>query len=704
MFVAVVLLAQHHEQKHRSLLSDQPKEESMKRWHLHRRARRGLGVGLTLAIILALIAACAGGGAPAALPPADQPAAPAQAGAAVDTDQKEAPMLAERVASGELPPLEERLPANPKVVTPVEGPGKYGGTWRMGLRGGQDTALLTRTMSYEHLVRWSPDWTEIEPNIAESFEASDDATEFTFTLRQGMKWSDGEPFTADDIVFWYEDILTNDEYSAVNPVSSWLQSGGETVVVEKVDDYTVKFTFSSPNGLFLQRMATPDGATVTRWPKHYLQQFHPKYNTTNLDQLIADNQATDWVNLMQLKGGGVPGTPYDARYQNGELPSLNPWILTTPYGAGTQVVGERNPYYWKVDTEGRQLPYIDKLVYDVGEDVEVLVLKALNGEIDMQDRHIASLSNKALFTDNMEQGGFRFFETIPSSMNEIAIALNLTHKDPVKREIFQNKDFRIALSHAINRQEIIDVVFVGQGEPWQLAPRPTSPFYNETLAKQYTEYDPDLANQLLDAIFPEKNADGIRLGPDGNPISFPVDVDSTQQTRIDAMELIKGYWAAVGVDIQVNAIDRSLLYTRKDSNEHDVAIWGGDGGLDVVLEPRWYFPFSSESLYAEAWQTWYNNPSGEGALTPPEEPPAGPKEQMELYEQIKATGDAAQQAELMNRILEIAADEFYAIGISLPAQGYGIVKTNFYNVPSPMPGAWLYPNPAPTNPEQYWME
>ncbi|MCB0183700.1 MAG: ABC transporter substrate-binding protein, partial [Caldilineaceae bacterium] len=563
----------------------------------------------------------------------------------------EAPALAEMVAAGSLPPLEERLPATPKVVEPVEAPGQYGGTWRMGLNGGQDNALLVRTMAYQNLVRWTPDWTGIEPNVAAEYTSSEDATEFTFTLREGMKWSDGEPFTADDILFWYNDILVNDEYEAVHNVPTWLIAGGEPVTVEKVDDSTVKFIFAEPNGLFLQRLATPGGDAPTRWPMHYCSQFHPDYNGDNMDALIAEADATDWVNLMELKCGNVNGTPYDALWQNGDLPTIFPWILTTPYGAGTQVVAERNPYFWKVDSDGRQLPYIDRLVYDVGEDAEVLVLKALNGEIDMQDRHIASLSNKAVFVDNMEAGGYHFFDTIPSGMNNIAIALNLTHKDPMKREMYQNKDFRIALSHAINRQEIIDVVYVGQGEPYQLAPRPTSPFYNEQLAKQYTEYDPDLANEILDGIYPEKNADGIRLGPDGNPVTLIVDVTSNQQDRVDALGLIQGYWNAVGIDMQINSMDRSLLYTRKDSNEHDVSVWGGDGGLDVVLEPRWYFPYSGESLYAEAWQSWFNNPTGEGALTPPEEPPAGPKQQMELYREIQGTGDAAQQEELMKQIL-----------------------------------------------------
>ena len=663
-----------------------------------------LSLWLTLFVVAGLLFACTPATAPAAEEAAAPPSEAAAPAAAVDTAQKEAPMLAERVASGALPPLEERLPVTPKVVTPVEGPGQYGGTWRMGLNGGQDNALLTRTMAYEHLVRWTPDWTAIEANVAESYEVNEEATEYTFKLREGMKWSDGEPFTADDIVFWYEDIVLDEEYGTTHPQGNWLKAGGETVAVEKVDDYTVKLKFAAPNGLFLQRLATPDGAEITRWPKHYCSQFHPKYNADNIEALAAEAEANGWINLMELKCGGVPGTPYDARWQNADLPTLYPWILTTAYGAGTQVVGERNPYYFKVDTEGRQLPYIDQLLYEVGESVDVLVLKGLNGEIDMQDRHIATLPNKSVFFDNQEQGGFGFFETIPSSMNNTVLALNLTHKDPMKREMYQNKEFRIALSHAINRQEIIDVVYVGQGEPYQLAPRPTSPFYNETLAKQYTEYDPDQANEILDGLYPDKNADGMRMGPDGNPITIVIDVTSNQQNNIDAMGLIEGYWAAVGIDAQINSIDRSLLYTRKDSNEHDATVWGGDGGLDVILEPRWYFPYSGESLYAEAWQTWFNNPSGEGALTPPEEPPAGPKQQMALYEQIKATGDAEQQAELMKQILEIAADEFYAFGIALPPNGYGIVRNNFHNVPASFPGAWLYPNPAPTNPEQYWVE
>jgi len=615
---------------------------------------------------------------------------------------QEAPELAEQVQAGELPPIAERLPQAPMVVEPVEQVGSYGGEWRWGLVGAETP--FVRIMAYENLVRWNPEWTEVIPNVAESFEASEDATTYTFRLREGMRWSDGAPFSADDIMFWFEDIFSNDELVSANPAfqPAWLTSGGEPVVVEKLDATTVVFRFNEPNGLFLQNLATPDGMAPTAFPRHYLAQFHEKYNE-NIGELVEGAGAADWPDFWDNRVGDIWLL---SRWQDPDRPTLHAWNLTSALGEGTRTVAERNPYYWKVDPEGNQLPYLDRLVFDQVEDVEVLLLKALGGEIDMQDRHMATLANKAVFADNMAAGDYKFFDTVPADMNEMIIALNLTHKNPVKREIFRNKDFRIGLSHAINRPEIIDLVYVGQGEPHQAAPRPESEFYHEQLATQYTEYDVALANEHLDRAFPEKDAQGFRLGPDGERISFAVEVTSAYKpAQVDALELIQGYWREVGVDMQIRAQERTLLYTRKAANEHDAVVWGGDGGLnDAVLDPRWYFPYDDESNFAQAWQTWYNNPGGAGATTQPEVPPAATKRQMELYDQLRATSDPAEQRRLFMEILDIAAEEFYAIGISLPLQGYGIVKNTFHNVPEVMPSAWLYPHPAPTRPEQYFTE
>lgn len=617
---------------------------------------------------------------------------------AQDMTYQQSPLLDAQVESGELPPVAERLPASPMVVDGVEGIGQYGGTWRMGTRGGGDEVIYVRTAGYQNLVRWDVDWTGVIPDVAESFEVNEEGTVFTFNLREGMKWSDGAPYTADDILFAINDLYLNADVYPAPP--TWLVSGGEPGVAEKLDDYTVQFTFTAPNGLFMQQLATPNTSAVVAQPKHYLSQFHASY--ADADELAAAVTAAGvetWQDLFNQKGGSAAGKP-NTLWSNAELPTINPWMVVNPLAPdATQVSLVRNPYFYAVDSAGNQLPYIDQVVYNVGQDVETLVLQALSGEIDMQDRHIATNTNRAVFFDNQEAGGYHFYETVPSSSNVMVISLNLTHLDMEKREIYQNLDFRVGLSHAIDRQEIIDVVYVGQGQPYQAAPRPQSPLYHERLATQYTEFDPDLANEHLDRVLPNKDSEGFRLMPNGERLVIAMEVIATLFPEWpEVLELIQGYWADVGVDMQLVVEDRTVFYDRKGANLHDAAIWGGDGGLEVILEPRWYFPNGNESNYGEAWQYWYNNPNDERA----EEPPEAVRQQMELYVQLRNTADPEGQNELMTQILDIAAEQFYTIGISLPANGYGIVKNNMHNVPDTILNAYLYPSPGPTNTFTYY--
>ena len=605
-------------------------------------------------------------------------------------DYSEAPMLAERVAAGELPPVEERLPQNPLVVEPVERIGDYGGVWRMGMVGGGDKTLLTRTIGYDNLVRWDIDWTEVIPNLAESWEVNGDATEYTFRLREGVKWSDGEPFTADDVLFYYEDVALNEDIS--EDLRSFYYTGGEPVVIEKTDDYTLVFRFTSPNGLFLQNMATTDGRDILSYPAHYLKQFHAEYNEENLDQLVQEAGVEDWVQLFETKA---------EEWSNSEMPTLNAWQLTTAIGESTsQVVAERNPYYWKVDPEGNQLPYLDSVVVTQVGDTEVLLLNALNGEIGMQTRNIDNPTNKALLIDNMATGNYHLFDTIPYQMNTLNVNLNWNNEDPVKREIYQNKDFRIGLSHAIDRQEIIDLIHFGQGVPYQSAPLPNMADYNEQLATQYLEYSPDLANEYLNRVLPEKDAEGFRLRPDGERLTIIMEVSTSggdSAGMIDALELIKRYWADVGIDMQVRPEDRSLYQTRIAAGQHDATVWGG--GPPALLDPRYYVPLAPEpAKYAPLWGLWYQSGGAEG-----EEPPAIVKQQQELYNQVRATADEDEQLRLMQEILEIAADQFYVIGISTQPPGFGVIKNNFHNVTDPMISSFAYPTPAPTNPQQYFI-
>jgi len=622
---------------------------------------------------------------------------PAPTEPAVSTHQ--APQFQEMVLAGELPPLEQRLPKNPVVLEPLDSIGEYGGVMRHPLLGSWSSRLYS-FMGDENLLIWTPMWDGLVENVAESYEVNDDSTVFTFHLREGMRWSDGEPFTSADIMFWYEDIVLNDEFTPVKP--DWLTINDELVVVSAPDDYTVVFSFAAPYGLFLQYVATPSGSDMMELPEHYLKQFHPKYNTETLDQMVADAGLATWVELFQSKYGSRQSN--GAGWTNPDLPVIYAWIITEPAGGDVaRAVSEPNPYYWKVDTEGNQLPYIGRIEWEFLGDPEVLLLRTLNGEVEFMNYYANSLQNKAVLFENMgaDKGNFHFFDQIRDQAVTVAIDLNQTTTNEVLREMFQNKDFRIALSYAINRQEVIDTVFVGQGIPYQVAPKPTSEYYNETLATQYTEYDVAKANEILDGLYPDKDANGIRLGPDGKPIKFGLIVDATRfPAWVDALELVEIYWEEVGIDMDIDAISGELLDERRLANDYDATAGWSDGGLATLLAPGLLVSTGTGATWAPAWGAWYSEGNFGGE---PEEPPAGVKRQLELVDEIKATADTDKQREMMTEVLDIAADQFYRIGISLDMGQYGVVKNNYYNVPLAMPESWNYPDPFPTNTSTYWI-
>ncbi len=616
---------------------------------------------------------------------------------ALAVDYKQAPMLDELVKAGTLPPVAERLPASPRVITPVEKVGKYGGTWRSGMVGGSDRNWLFRIAGYEPLVAWDREWSgKVVPNLAEEISNSADAKEYTIKLRKGLKWSDGKPFTSDDIGFFINDVAGNKELLP-NGID-WMMSGGEPGKFEKVDDTTFKITFKEPYGVFPQKLASVYGVQMTMMAKHYCSQFEPAYNKDGLDALMKEAGVGTWTELF-IKKCAVD-TEANERWQNPDRPTMEPWVIKDPYiGGATLVTLKRNPYYFKVDPEGNQLPYIDDLSVSVNADKQTLVLKVVNGEIDYQDRHVNANANRAVFTDAAEKAQIHLVDGPNADMNTTIISFNLTHKDAVKREIFNNKDFRIGLSYAVDRQAIIDAAFVGQGEPWQAGPRKESPYYNERLAKQYTEYDVAKANEHLDKAYPKKDSEGFRLGPDGKRISFNIMVIPALGDFLDSTQLTAQYWQAVGVDAKVQTVDRTLFYDRKDNNDQDASVFLGSGGMgDALFEPTFYFPFWNESLFAVPWGNWYASGGKSG-----EEPTAAAKKQMELYREVLKTADVGKQNELMQQLLNIAADEFYAIGISTPGPLFSAVKNNLHNVYA-RPFAWTYPSPVASNTEQYFFD
>ena len=609
-----------------------------------------------------------------------------------DVGAKESPMLAEKVKAGKLPPLEERLPTDPLVVE-VPQAGSFGGTWHSVTIGPGDGAAFTRIVGYQPLLRKDAMVTETIPGVASAIEANDEGTEFTIKLREGMRWSDGEPFTADDIMFAMEEIWGNEELKSSPP--SWLANDDELARAEKISDTEVKIIFSEPSGMFDE--FAPISDDLLRFPKHYASKFLPKFND-NVEKEAKKAGFETWIDYFTDRAEA------DARWTRPGIPVLHAWMVTQGLGDGNAVKFERNPYFWRTDPDGRQLPYIDKLSFEVVTDPQVIALKTSDGELDLMYRHANNPPNKPVFAKSREDGDFQIVDNLSSSMNVMLIALNLANKNKDHRELYQNKDFRIGLSHAIDRKELITAVWQRQGEPWQAAPTKDSIYYDEEFAKQYTEFDVDLANEHLDkAGITEKDGKGYRTLPNGKPLTITLDIATAISEQWPAAaDIIKGMWKEVGIRLGLNTIDRTLFYDRKvpDANQHDAGTWGGDGGLRVeMLDPRWYMPFSDESIYATTWARWFATGGKDG------DEPIGPaKEQIQLYWELESTPDPAQREELFRQILEIAKREFWVIGISSTGAPYDVVSNRLKNYIGGIPSTWTYATPGHANPEGWYLD
>jgi len=609
---------------------------------------------------------------------------------------QESAFLKPQVEAGTLPPVADRLPANPLVITPFDRAGQQGGDWNHALVGGGSLSMLVRYQGYEPLVRFNPDWTGLVNNAAESWSANDEATEYTFTLRKGHKWSDGAPFTTADIQFWYDAYLTDEETSLGG--NAWWSVNGEQAKLEVVDEQTFKVSFSGPNGFFVQQLAWAQQDQLTRTPKHYLEQFHIRYNP-DADALAKAAGLESWVALFQREIGLLDDNTF---FQNGNRPTLNAWVFAEAPGTNTeQAIATRNPYYFKVDDQGTQLPYFDRVVYQMVADPEVLLLKTLQGEIDIFDQYICTPANKPVLFDGQETGDYGFYTLKETAANVMAFQLNLNHQDPVKNTLFNTLEFRHAMSLAVDRQALIDAVFVGQGSPAQPSIIEGDPLYNEQLSKQLTEFDPARANEMLDAIIPDKDGDGYRLDSEGRRVSIIFEIDQSRTTFLDMFELALPMFRAVGIDAQMRTMDRSLWEERvRRGREYDATAhqFGANSGIAAMLDARFYVPINSNCFYAPGWSLYYTDPTNEAAV----EPPPAVKAQQDLYRTLVGTADPATQNELMAQVLQNAADLFFTFGVSLPPDGYGIVKNSVVNLLDTMPNSFGWPTPGPARPEQFF--
>jgi len=600
---------------------------------------------------------------------------------------KEAPTLAGLVQQGKLPPVDERVSADPLVITPVEEVGDYGRTWHRLATSYGDVQVPSR-LSYEHLVRYNIDGTEVVLNVAQGWEVSPDGKQFTFKLRKGMKWSDGEPYTADDIVFYYEDHLMNEELTPTWP--AWLRPGGERVKIEKVDDYTVRFVFGQPYGLFMALMPSAFGSPFVQFAKHYIKDYHANHvDKAELEKMAKDAGFEFWYQLYNDKRGTQNYVGYPVVYA---------WVCTVS-SPKQPMVSERNSYYWKVDTSGNQLPYIDRIEHMLVEGKDMLNLRAAAGEVDMQLRHI-TIINYPIFQDSKEKGDYRVLMWSQAMATDAALAINLTNKDPVLREIVADKRFRWALSLGINRDEIIQSAYLGMAEPSQVAPTPSSPYYWEEQAKNLIEYDPDRANKLLDEMgLTEKDGEGYRVRPDGKRLTIIFEYAPVFGSWGDIGELLTAHWKKLGIELVPKEIARQLMYERKAASEHDMGMWTGSGEFNPLIDPRWFIPFSDESIHAGQYAAWWNTGGKEG-----EEPTGDLRTVLELYDQIKVTVDPEEQKKLFRQILEMNKENLWVIGICTPPPQPVIVKNDFRNVPEHGASDWQLKTPGSTAPEQYFFK
>ncbi len=662
---------------------------------LHKSSYRTGYRALLMLLLLALLAACGGAGAPPLEAPADAAApqaaesdaattaesATSESTTTADLTQLEAPMFAEQVAAGTLPPLEERLPANPLVVEPYESLGEYGGTWKIGVLSPRAAYMNARTVT-ESFAMWDRTGSEPVPDVAESWDISEDGTTYTFYLREGMKWSDGEPFTSADVLFWFNDIIMNTEYTPAAP--DWLKINGEVAEVSAPDDYTVVFKFASPYALFLPNLAFR-GTSMFDFPKHYISQFHPAYvDEAELTAKVTDLGYETWnTAVLDL-----------AFTTNPDLPRISAWVNTTA-NPETSAVFVRNPYYWKVDTAGRQLPYVDNMEVAIYQDREVMVLAAMNGEINYEAQVIAPTDFPVL-SENEERGGYtmyRYPRPVP-----MVVFFNMDSSDPVFGPLIKDFRFREALSIGVDRNDINDSAFLGLGEINQAMPPAADPYALPELRTLYTEYDPEKANQLLDEMgLDQRDSEGFRLTADGQRVSFTMPVLGGQGVADRAYEILAEYWRDLGLEVAVNFMPSQNWVAMVRAGEHLVAGYLS-ATIQWVVDPIWFVPTADTAYYAPLTGLYYATNGEQGV-----EPEGKLLELQQLFDQMKAATDPAEQKRLGQEIVRINAENLFKVGY---VEGFQpvLADSNFHNIPHEygLEDYRLY-FPRYMQPEQWWL-
>ena len=582
----------------------------------------------------------------------------------------EAPSLAKKVAAGKLPPVEERLPFNPRKLNFKNlglKIGKYGGSIRMLMARAKDARQMS-VYGYSRLVGYHPKTFELEADILESFEV-EEGRRFTFELRRGHRWSDGQPLTSEDFRYWWEDVANNKALSPVGPPKI-MTMNGELPIFEVINRYKFRYTWKRPNPDFLPRLASASPLYIYR-PAHYMRQFHEKYIDRDiLKKTVKKSKQRNWAALHNKMDNLY-------RNDNVDLPVLQPWVSISKPSA-SRLVFKRNPFFHRVDPEGKQLPYADSFIFTIANN-KLIPAKTGTGEVDLQARYLR-FDDYTFLKKGEERSPYstRLWKTAKGA--HLALFPNLNVNNPILRKLIRDVRFRRALSLGVHRHEINQVIYYGLAIGGNNSVLPESPLYRPTYRNKWANFDLQKANQLLDEIgLVQRDSSGIRLMPDGSPLHLIIETagESTEQT--DVLELVRDSWLKIGIKIFSKPSQRNVFRNRIFSGETAMSIWSGveNGLITADSSPAEFVPTSQQSLQ---WPKWgqYHETNGKAG-----EKPTGEHviHLLELYQRWKNTAAQKEKSKIWQKILEIHSDQIYSIGLVAAVLQPVVVSSQLKNVP-----------------------
>ena len=593
---------------------------------------------------------------------------------------RQSPVLDAQVASGELPPVEERLPDDPIVVEPFERIGVHGGTASI------FEAARSLLNPYEGAYRIGPQLRLNLPNFAEGAEFSDGGRTVTITLRRGVKWSDGHPLTAEDFAFTLYHIQLDTD---ITPVTTELLKGAR---IEIHDPQRFSYHFPAPRPLLLKYMAHSGERLIA--PAHFLKRYHPAFTDSAQLQREAQEQGLqDWRTYFHVVNNIEDLMVY-------HRPVYTAFVVVSK--TSTRSTYRRNPYYFKVDPEGNQLPYIDFLETQKVESKEMMAAKASTGQVTFAGYLVTA--DIPLFKRFEAENGYTTYIWRRCYGSDVVFQINMTHPDPRLRQVFQDVRFRRAMSLAIDRDEINDIVYDGRALPRQLTVVPFSAYFEPAFGRAYAEHDPERARALLNEVgLLDRDGDGRREGPDGEPLNITLEYMVGHGPKQSTVELAVAHWREVGVHINQKQISGPLQATRLRAGLHDMVIWHADRQADILfpIEPFWYVPMhlgGEQGIWAR-WSRWYLSRGRQGWEPPPEV-----KQLIAWWERLCQTSDEAERMEMGKNILRSQAENIWAIGVAGLAPHPVIVKDDLKNVPHNGYWGWDSRWSYPYYPETWYLE